>query len=318
MEETDGINLITITGPTASGKTLFAANLAYHLNGEIISADSRQVYRQMDIGTGKDYGDYWVNGEQIPSHLVDIHDPGYNYNVYEYQKDFLKAFNDISSRNKMPMLVGGTGLYIQSVLEGYFLINVPVNEELRKKIRDLPKEELAEMLKSVKPGQHNSTDLTSMKRMIRAIEIAEYYRTHPHDDKNYPRIKSIIFGIKHDWYNRRKKITERLRIRLESGLVEEVESLLKIISPEDLIYYGLEYKYVTLYLTNQLSYQEMAGQLETAIHQLAKRQMTWFRKMERSDYKIWWIDADIPIEEKLREAFDILKDNGAAHLIHQR
>jgi tRNA dimethylallyltransferase len=315
--QSENINLITITGPTASGKTLFAANLAYHIDGEIISADSRQVYRKMDIGTGKDYGDYWVNGEQIPYHLVDIHDPGYNYNVYEFQKDFLRAYNDIVSRKKMPLLVGGTGLYVQSVLEGYYLINVPVNEELRKKLRDLSPDELSTMLLSVKPAQHNSSDLLNKKRTIRAIEIAEFYKSHPVEDKKYPKIKSLIFGLKYDWYNRRKKIAERLKKRLESGLIEEVQSLLKTVNPDDLIYYGLEYKFVTLYLTGKLSYEEMSGQLETAIHQLAKRQMTWFRKMERSGYRIWWIDANISLEEELKEAIEVLVKNGCEDLIRE-
>jgi tRNA dimethylallyltransferase len=312
------INLITITGPTASGKTLFAANLAYYINGEIISADSRQVYRKMDIGTGKDYGNYWVNGEQIPYHLVDICEPGYNYNVFEYQRDFINAFTDIHSRGKMPMLVGGTGLYVQSVLEGYYLINVPVNEDLRKTLHEKSEEELAEVLKSLKPEQHNSTDLQQRKRAIRAIEIAEYYKSHPLEDKNYPKISSIIFGIRHERAISRKRISDRLSRRLESGLIAEVESLLKVLPPEDLIYYGLEYKFVTLYLTGKLTYDEMKTQLETAIHQMAKRQMTWFRKMERSGYKIWWIDGRDPMDKKLSKAFDVLDKNGCSNLIIEK
>lgn len=312
------INLITVTGPTASGKTLFAANLAYYINGEIISADSRQVYRKMDIGTGKDYGNYWVNGEQIPYHLVDICEPGYNYNVFEYQRDFLKVFTGIRNRGKMPMLVGGTGLYVQSVLEGYYLINVPVDEELRARLANKSEEELAEMLIALKPDQHNTSDLLHRKRAIRAIEIAEYYKTHPMEDKSYPKISSILFGIKHERAISRKRISDRLTRRLEAGLIAEVESLLKIMPPEDLIYYGLEYKFVTLYLTGKLTYDEMKSQLETAIHQMAKRQMTWFRKMERSGYRIWWIDGRDPMEKKLSRAFDVLDRNGCSNLIIDR
>ena len=311
-------NLITVTGPTAAGKTLFAANLAYYVNGEIISADSRQVYRKMDIGTGKDYGNYWVNGEQIPYHLVDICDPGYNYNVYEYQKDFLFAYTDIKSRNRMPLLVGGTGLYIQSVLEGYYLIQVPVNEELRKRLNDLSHEDLVSRLNEMKPGQHNTTDLLEKKRTVRAIEIADYYESHPAENKPYPKISSLIFGIKNDRAISRKRISDRLARRLQAGLVAEVESLLKIMKPEDLIYYGLEYKFVTLYLTGKLKYDEMKSDLEAAIHQMAKRQMTWFRKMERSGYKIWWIDGQEPMDKKLSRAFDILKKNGYSDIILDR
>ncbi len=312
------INLITVTGPTASGKTLFSANLAYFINGEIISADSRQVYRRMDIGTGKDYGNYWVNGEQIPYHLVDICEPGHNYNVFEYQRDFLKAFADITSRGKMPMLVGGTGLYVQSVLEGYYLINVPVNTELREKLNDKSEEELAEILQSLKSDQHNTSDLLQRKRTIRAIEIAEYYKTHPQEDKNYPKISTLLFGIKHERAISRKRISDRLTRRLEAGLIAEVESLLKNMTPENLIYYGLEYKYVTLYLTGKLTYDEMKSKLETAIHQMAKRQMTWFRKMERSGYKIWWIDGKDSMEKKMSRAFEVLDKNGCSGLIIER
>ena len=312
------INLITITGPTASGKTLFAANLAYYVNGEIISADSRQVYRKMDIGTGKDYGNYWVNGEQIPYHLVDICEPGHNYNVFEYQRDFLNAFTDIQGRGKMPMLVGGTGLYVQSVLEGYYLINVPINEELRKDLDNKSDEELADILKSMKPEQHNTSDLLQRKRTIRAIEIADYYKTHPHEDKNYPKINSIIFGIKHERAISRKRISDRLTCRLEAGLITEVGSLLKILTPENLIYYGLEYKFVTMYLTGKLTYDEMKDQLETAIHQMAKRQMTWFRKMERGGYRIWWIDGQDSMDKKLSRAFEVLDKNGCSNLIIEK
>ena len=212
-------------------------------------------------------------------------------------------------------MVGGTGLYIQSVLDGYYLINVPVNEELRKELKDKSPEELGEILKAIKPGQHNESDLAQRKRTVRAIEIAQYYKTHPVEDKQYPKIKSIIFGIKYDWYNRRKRITERLKSRLEAGLVEEVKELLRTVSADDLIYYGLEYKYVTLFVLGRLTYGEMFEQLNVAIHQLAKRQMTWYRRMERSDHKIWWLEAGLTMEKTLGQAFEILDRNGQSHLI---
>lgn len=292
-------NLLVILGPTASGKTNTGALLAFYIGGEIISADSRQVYRKMDIGTGKDYADYVVNGKKIPFHLLDIRDPGYKYNVFEFQKDFLKAFHEIRHRGNFPVMVGGTGLYMQAVLDKYELIHVPVNPDLREKLEKYSQEELVSRLQSYHNNLHNTTDLLHRKRTIRAIEIAEYYRDNPAQDLEFPEIKPIIIGIRNSPDERRKKITERLHIRLREGLVEEVSSLLKTLSPEDLIFYGLEYKMVTLYLTGELTYSEMIKKLETAIHQFAKRQMTWFRRMEKSGYSINWIDGRLSQENKL-------------------
>ncbi len=304
------INLITVTGHTAGGKTAFAAHLAGQLDGEIISADSRQVYKKMDIGTGKDYEDYMVNGISIPVHLTDIREPGYKYNVYEFQQDFIKVFEDIRKRNKWPLLVGGTGLYIEAVLNGYRLIRVPTDETLRKQLESKSQEELVEMLKKINPSLHNSTDIKHRKRTIRAIEIAEYYRQHPETDHYFPEIHPVILGIKFDRNSRRKRISERLRARLDAGMIEEVESLLKYVSEDDLIFYGLEYKYITLYLKGKLKRDEMIKKLETAIHQFAKRQMTWFRKMERSGFHIHWLDGHMPMNDKLERTKRILQKYG--------
>ncbi len=293
------INLITILGPTASGKTNTGAHLAYHLNGEIISADSRQVYKKMNIGTGKDYDDYSVHGVQMPYHLVDIHDPGYKYNVFEFHNDFLKTFREIVIMGKLPILVGGTGLYIQAVLDKYQLIHVPVNDSLRKKLEQKSQSELISILKGHRANLHNTTDLLQRKRTIRAIEIAEYHQDHPETYLDFPDFHSIIFGIKLDRSIRRKNITDRLHNRLSEGLVEEVSELLKTVSREDLIFYGLEYKMVTLYLVGELTYKEMIEKLEVAIHQFAKRQMTWFRRMEKSGFMIHWIDGQWSLTEKM-------------------
>ena len=304
------IDLITITGPTASGKTGFAARLAHRLNGEIISADSRQVYREMNLGTGKDYDDYIVEGAKIPFHLLDIKEPGYKYNVYEFQQDFLEVYQDIRLRNKMPFLVGGTGMYIEAVTRGYKLVPVPVNDFLRAELQDKSLSELVEMLKKLRPDLHNSTDTNHKKRTIRAIEIARYYEENDHLDISFPKLNTLMFGIKYDRESRRRRITQRLKIRLETGMIEEVEMLLKKVKPEDLIFYGLEYKYLTLYLTGELSKDEMFKKLEIAIHQFAKRQMTWFRKMEREGTVIHWIDGHLPMGEKLDSAQTILKKYG--------
>jgi len=300
-------NLVVVTGPTASGKTSFAANLAIHIQGEIISADSRQVYRKMDIGTGKDLDDYIVEGNQVPYYLIDIREPGYKYNVFEYQKDFLEVFDGIKKRGNMPMLVGGTGMYIEAVLKGYQLINVPNNDQLRGQLQDKNQEELVALLKSLNPSLHNSTDLDHRKRTIRAIEIALYQQGHPEEVVDYPKINPIIFGVKYDREGRRRKISQRLKDRLHSGMVEEVGMLLKEVPAEDLIFYGLEYKFITLYLIGEISYGEMFSKLEVAIHQFAKRQMTWFRKMERDGIKIHWLDGYAPMEEKLERANKILE-----------
>lgn len=292
-------DLIAILGPTASGKTSFAATLAYELDTEIISADSRQIYREMDLGTGKDLADYTVNGKQIPYHLIDIAEPGYKYNVFEYQRDFLNAYQSIKQKGRLPVLCGGTGLYLESVLKGYQLIPVPENPELRTRLAGKTLEKLTDLLSTYKT-LHNSTDVDTAKRAIRAIEIEEYYATHDLSAREFPSINSLIIGVDIDRELRREKITKRLRQRLDEGMVEEVRQLLnKGIQPEDLIYYGLEYKYLTLYVTGEISFEEMFKQLEIAIHQFAKRQMTWFRGMERKGFKIHWIQASMPTDEKI-------------------
>ena len=299
-------DLITILGPTASGKTSLAVALADRLHTEIISADSRQVYRRMNLGTGKDLADYEIGGHKIPYHLIDIVEPGYKYNVFEFQRDFLKAYEDIRGRGMLPVLCGGTGMYLESVLKGYRLLPVPENPELRERLFSKSLEELTSILASYKK-LHNSTDVDTAKRAVRAIEIEEYYRSQPVEAREFPVIRSLIVGVDIGREQRREKITRRLRQRLDEGMVDEVRSLLaEGIKPEDLIYYGLEYKYLTLYATGQMSYEEMSGQLETAIHQFAKRQMTWFRGMERRGFTIHWVDAALPVEEKLELIEDLL------------
>lgn len=303
MEKYD---LITILGPTASGKTPLAAALAYKLDTEIISADSRQIYCRMDLGTGKDLADYIVDGYQVPYHLIDIVEPGYKYNVFEYQRDFLDAYNKVKAKAKLPILCGGTGMYLESVLKGYKLLPVPENPELRASLTDKSLDELTEILSSYK-ALHNSTDVDTVKRAIRAIEIEEYYKRQPAQYREFPRINSLIIGVDIDRELRREKISCRLRQRLNEGMVDEVKDLINIgIAPEDLIYYGLEYKYLTLYAIGELSYEEMFRQLETAIHQFAKRQMTWFRGMERRGFTIHWLDARLPNEEKVKEIINLL------------
>lgn len=291
--------MITILGPTASGKTPFAAALACELNSEIISADSRQIYRQMDLGTGKDLADYTVNGRAIPYHLIDIAEPGYKYNVFEYQRDFLAAYEDIRQRGLLPILCGGTGMYLESVLKGYKLMPVPENPELRARLANCSLEELTRQLSQYKT-LHNSTDVDTVKRAIRAIEIEEYYAAHPVPEREFPSLKSLIIGVDIDRELRREKITRRLKQRLDEGMVDEVRKLIEQgIHPDDLIYYGLEYKYLTLYVTGQLTFDEMFRGLEIAIHQFAKRQMTWFRGMERRGFTIHWVQAELPMEEKI-------------------
>ena len=290
-------DLITIVGPTASGKTPLAVALAGRLHTEIISGDSRQVYRRMDLGTGKDLADYEVDGHRIPYHLIDIMEPGTKYNVFEFQHDFLRAYEDIRRRGMMPVLCGGTGMYIESVLKGYKLLPVPENPELRKRLESKSLEELTALLATYKT-LHNSTDVDTAKRAIRAIEIEEYYRTQPVGARDFPEIRSLIIGVDVDREIRREKITRRLRQRLAEGMADEVRGLLdEGIAPEDLIYYGLEYKYLTLFVTGALTYEEMFRQLEIAIHQFAKRQMTWFRGMERRGFTIHWINASLPMRE---------------------
>lgn len=292
-------DLIAILGPTASGKTLFAATLAAELHTEIISADSRQVYRSMDLGTGKDLADYIVNEKQVPYHLIDIANPGYKYNVFEYQRDFLNAYETIRQKGCLPIVCGGTGMYLESVLKGYRLLPVPENQELRNRLAGKSLEELTKILKGYK-NLHNTTDVDTAKRAIRAIEIEEFYAHTPIEERPFPALNSLIIGVDIDRELRREKITHRLRQRLAEGMIDEVKQLIEQgIRPEDLIYYGLEYKYLTLYIIGKLNYDEMFHQLEIAIHQFAKRQMTWFRGMERRGFTIHWINARCPMEEKI-------------------
>lgn len=303
----DTYQLITVLGPTASGKTIFAAALAARLNTEIISADSRQIYRSMDIGTGKDLADYTVNGKTIPYHLIDICDPGYKYNVFEYQHDFFRAYETIRKKGKLPILCGGTGMYIEAVLKGYRLLDVPQNPGLRESLKDKSLPELEQILAGYKV-LHNKTDVDTAQRAIRAIEIEEYYKNEAPDVNEYDPINSLIIGIDIDRELRREKISRRLRVRLDEGMVNEVRKIIDSgVKPEDLIYYGLEYKYLTLYIIGKLSYEDMVSQLEIAIHQFAKRQMTWFRGMERRGNTIHWIDATLPTEEKIEKTLELLK-----------
>ena len=318
--------LITILGPTASGKTPIAAHLAATIGGEIISADSRQVYRRMDIGTGKDLADYVVRREgvrregekesgekerrKVPYHLIDICEPGTKYNLFEYQQDFFDAYQDIRSRGAVPILCGGTGLYIEAVLKGYQLSPVPQNQALRDSLEGKSLEELTTVLTDLKArngsNMHNTTDVDSCQRAIRAIEIETYNLEHPTPRRELPPVDSIIIGVDIDRELRREKITRRLKARLEDGMVDEVKALLdEGIPADDLIYYGLEYKFVTEYLVGKLSYDEMFTRLEIAIHQFAKRQMTWFRGMERRGFKINWIDATLPMEEKISQILQL-------------
>lgn len=291
--------LITIIGPTASGKTALAAALAARLDTEIISADSRQLYRGMDIGTGKDLADYEVDGKQIPYHLIDICDPGYKYNVFEYQHDFFKVFAGLRERGKLPILCGGTGLYVEAVLKGYKLLDVPPNPALRERLSGKSLAELETILAGYKV-LHNKTDVDSAQRAIRAIEIEEFYRTQEPDVREFGPLNSLIVGVDIDRELRREKISKRLRARLDEGMVDEVRGILATgVSPEDLIYYGLEYKFLTLYIIGKLTYEEMVGQLEIAIHQFAKRQMTWFRGMERRGCTIHWLEATLPMADKV-------------------
>ena len=299
--------MLTILGPTASGKTTLAAHLARRLGAEIISADSRQIYRGMDIGTGKDLSDYVVDGVSIPYHLIDIADPGYKYNLFEYQRDFLSAYQDIKGRGVFPILCGGTGLYIESVLKAYKMMPVPQNEELRQSLEGKSLEELTAILSTYKT-LHNTTDVDTAKRAIRAIEICEYYRSHPQDFVDFPAINSLVVGVDIARDLRREKISKRLRARLDEGMVDEVRRILDSgVSAEDMIYYGLEYKYLTNYVIGNLTYEQMVSELEIAIHQFAKRQMTWFRGMERRGFTIHWVDACLPMDEKVEVVCKLLQ-----------
>ena len=301
-------NLITLLGPTASGKTPLAASLAAKMNTEIISADSRQIYRRMDLGTGKDLVDYTVSGIDIPYHLIDICEPGYKYNVFEYQRDFLQAYEKVTAKGKVPILCGGTGMYLESILKGYRLIPVPENKELRSSLEYKSLEELTTMLSQYKT-LHNTTDVETVKRAIRAIEIEEYYLHADAQEREFPSLKSLVIGVDIDRELRRQKISKRLHQRLDEGMVDEVKRLLdEGIPAEDLIYYGLEYKFLTQYVIGELEYDEMVRQLEIAIHQFAKRQMTWFRGMERRGIHIHWIDATRTMDEKVEEIMDLMID----------
>lgn len=297
---------LVVTGPTASGKTALAARLAFMLKGEVISADSRQVYRGMDIGTGKDYGDYLVNGVNIPVHLIDIADPGYKYNVFEYQKDFLAVYSDLKKRGIFPVVCGGSGMYIDSIISGYNLIEVPPDPMFREEMEKKSMADLVRMLESYKT-LHNKTDIDSKKRVIRALEIEQYYSRSAERQEKFPGIKSLIVGVGFDRESRRKRISERLSDRLRNGMIEEVQRLLSTgINSDTLIYYGLEYKYITLYLLGKMSYGDMVNKLEISIHQFAKRQMTWFRGMERKGIKIHWIDGTLPDSEKADQVIRLL------------
>jgi len=299
-------DIIVITGPTASGKTGFAALLASVVGGEIISADSRQVYRRMNIGTGKDYDDYIVNGRMVSFHLTDIVDPGYKYNVYEFQRDFLSVYHSLRERGVMPVICGGSGMYIDSIVSGYKLINVPFNTELRERLKDKTIAELSDILRGYK-NLHNKTDIDTYKRAVRAIEIEEYYLHNKDINDDCPVIRPLILGISYDRESQRKRISSRLESRLQSGMIEEVKALLASgIPAADLIYYGLEYKFITHYLLGEITYDEMKLRLETAIHQFAKRQMTWFRGMERKGIKIHWLNGHSDNNEKLEKALRLL------------
>ena len=320
-------SMITILGPTASGKTSLAAALASHINGmdssmwsgdthgaEIISADSRQVYRGMDIGTGKDLEDYTVGGKLIPYHLIDICDAGTKYNLFQYQQDFYDAYQDITHRGVLPILCGGTGLYIESVLKGYHLSPVPQNPALRSSLEGKTLEELTDMLVDLKAkngsNMHNRTDVDTAQRAIRAIEIETYNLEHPMPERELPAVDSLVIGVRIDRDARRDKITRRLKQRLENGMVEEIKGLLdRGIPAENLLYYGLEYKFITEYVIGKTSYEEMLRGLEIAIHQFAKRQMTWFRGMERRGFTIHWIDALQPMEQKVEQVLELMKSN---------
>lgn len=298
--------LITIIGPTASGKTPFAVELANKVGGEIISGDSRQIYRLMDIGTGKDLNEYTIGNKQIKHHLIDIREPGDKYTLFDFQKDFHLAYQDILSRHKTPILCGGTGLYIESILKGYELKEVRKNEALRASLQHKSLDELTAILAEYK-DLHNTTDIDTKQRALRAIEIAAFQQEKKPSAHSFKPIESLIIGLSIDRDSRRNKISSRLKARIDEGMIDEVRNILSLgIAPEDLIYYGLEYKFVTLHVIGQITFKEMLEQLEIAIHQFAKRQMTWFRGMERRDIKINWIDALLPMNEKVDKAMEFL------------
>ena len=301
------IKLLTITGPTACGKTSLAAELAYQLGGEIISADSRQVFRGMDIGTGKDLADYHLHGVDIPYHLIDIHDAGYEYNVYQFQNDFIRAFNDIVGRGRQPILCGGTGMYIEAVVKGYQLADAPVDPEFRQRMEAYTDEELTQRLASL-IKLHNHTDTETRDRLLRALEIQEYHLQHPDEYPHMPDMEHLIIGVSYPRAQVIERIGIRLRQRLEEGMVEEVQHLLDSgVSAERLLRYGLEYKHITRYLRKECSYEEMYENLYTDIRRFSKRQMTWFRRMERQGIPIHWIDGTQPMEAKVSEVMALFR-----------
>ena len=298
--------MITILGPTACGKTSLAAALAADIHGEIISGDSRQVYRGMDIGTGKDLADYRVGDISVPYHLIDIVEPGTKYNVYQYQRDFMRAYDDIVGRGVTPVLCGGSGLYLEAVLRGYRMAPVPENKQLRQSLEGKSLAELTEMLNDIKTRKglrmHNTTDVDTAKRAIRAIEIELYQDEHPEETEDIQPVDSLVIGLQIEVEQRRERITRRLKARFDEGMADEIRRIIDSgVAPEDLIYYGLEYKYVTEYVIGQRDFEETFRLLEIAIHQFAKRQMTWFRGMERRGVSIHWIDSQLPMEEKINE-----------------
>lgn len=299
-------DLIVITGPTATGKTRLAALVAESFDGEIISADSRQVYKGMDIGTGKDIKDYEINGKKIPYHLIDIRDAGYEYNVYEFQNDFLNAFEAIRKKQKQPILCGGSGLYIESALCGKRMIEVPPNKDLRDESKKLSYQQLLEMLNSMKKP-HNTTDTSDPDRLVRAIEIEKHKAENKELIEDFPDFSFIIFALYFERKTLRDKITQRLHKRLKQGMIKEVENLLQSgISPGQLKYYGLEYRFLTEYITGEIGYEKMLSMLNTVIHQFAKRQMTWFRRMEKQGYEIHWIDGEKSEKEKINKIINTI------------
>ncbi len=315
MELLTGYDLLVITGPTASGKTSFAVNIAKKLRGEIISADSRQVYKGMNLGTGKDYDDYLIDGTRVPYHLIDIAEPGYKYNVFEYQRDFINIYSELKKRKVFPVVCGGSGMYADSIITGYKMFEVPPDSGLRVELEKKSMEELKAILSSYK-NQHNTSDLDSKKRVIRAIEIAHFNNNKGAPQSENLKIKSLVVGVKLDRDLRRKRISERLTQRIDAGMVDEVKLLIdRGVSTETLMYYGLEYKYITLFLLGKLGYDEMLKALEIAIHQFAKRQMTWFRGMEKRGIKIHWIDGELPMEEKIEKVLELLLSKPAVSLV---
>jgi tRNA dimethylallyltransferase len=302
-----GYDLVVITGPTASGKTALAASVADRLGGEVISADSRQVYRGMDLGTGKDLDEYTIDGRTIPCHLIDIADPGYKYNVFEYQRDFIRVYNHLKDRNIFPVICGGSGMYLDSIITGYSMFEVPPNSGLRARLEKKSMEELTGILSTYKK-LHNTTDADTKKRIIRAIEIEHFNSFSKKKQTKFPDLKSLVIGVMTDRETRRERISVRLRQRLDAGMVEEVKKLLiNGIRKEALVYYGLEYKFITLYLTGEMEYDDMVKNLEIAIHRFAKRQMTWFRGMERKGILIHWINSELPMDEKVGRVMELLK-----------